>query len=73
MAHKTITISESTYKALEKLKGDKESINDVIVRLTKRLDLVEYVESTEFPEELADKIEEVYNERRRIPGREVKF
>ena len=28
-------------------------------RLTKRLDLAEFVELTDFPEELADKIEEV--------------
>lgn len=63
MAHKTITLSENTYKALEMLKAEGESINDVIVRLTKRLDLFEYVESTDFPEELADKIEEVYNKR----------
>jgi predicted CopG family antitoxin len=73
MAHKSITLSETTYNVLEKLRGKKESINDVIVRLTKRLDLVEYVESTDFPEELADKIEEVYNERGKIYGREVKF
>ena len=73
MAHKSITISENSFKALEKLKGEGESINDVILRLTKRLDLVEYVESTDFPEELADKIEEVYNKRGRISGREVKF
>ncbi|MEA1999995.1 MAG: antitoxin VapB family protein [Euryarchaeota archaeon] len=55
MAHKSITLSETTYNVLEKLRGEKESINEVIVRLTKRLDLVEYVESTDFPEELADK------------------
>lgn len=73
MAHKSITLSETTYKVLEKLRDEKESINDVIVRLTKRLDLVEYVESTDFPEELADKIEEVYNERGKISGREVNF
>ena len=73
MSHKSITLSETNYNVLEKLRGEKESINDVIVRLTKRLDLVEYVESTDFPEELADKIEDVYNERGKISGREVKF
>ena len=73
MAHKSITLSETTYNVLEKLRGEKESINDVIVRLTKKLDLVEYVESTDFPEELADKIEDVYKERAKISGREVKF
>ena len=63
MAHKSITLSETTYNVLEKLRGENESINDVIERLTKRMDLAEYVESTDFPEELADKIEEVYNKR----------
>ena len=71
MAHKAIILPENTYKALEKLKGEDESINDVIVRLAKRLDLFEYVESTDFPEELADKIEEVYNNR--ISGLEIEI
>ena len=35
MAHKSITLSETTYKVQEKLRGEKESINDVIVELTK--------------------------------------
>jgi len=73
MTDTTITISENAYKALEKLKGESESINNVILRLTKRFDLIEYIESTDFPEELADNIEAVYNERGRISGREVNF
>jgi len=73
MTDTTITISENAYKALEKLKGESESINTVILRLTKRFDLIEYIESTDFPEELADNIEAVYNERGRISGREVNF
>lgn len=63
MAHTTLTISENAYKALSKLKGEGESINEVTERLTKRLDLAEFVELTDFPEELADKIEEVYKGR----------
>ena len=49
MTDTTITISENAYKALEKLKGESESINNVILRLTKRFDLIEYIESTDFP------------------------
>ena len=59
MAHTTLAISENAYKALSKLKGEGESINEVTERLTKRVDLAEFVELTDFPEELADKIEEV--------------
>lgn len=71
MVHKTITISEKTHKALEKLKGTDESINTVVSRLTDRLNLLEYIRETVFSEELADKIEELYNERKKTAGREV--
>lgn len=73
MAQKTITISESAAKALDDLKREGESINDVILKLTKKADLLEYVELTEFHEELADKIEKVYNDREKILGREIKI
>lgn len=73
MTHKTITISEKTYKALERLKGKDESINDVISRFTNRMNLLEYIEATDFSEELVDKLEAVYNERRKVAGREVKI
>jgi len=63
MTDTTITISENAYKALEKLKGESESINNAILRLTKRFDLIEYIESTDFPKELADNIEAVYSKR----------
>jgi len=71
MVHKAIAISEKTYKALEKLKGKDESINDVVLRLADRMNLLEYIRATNFSEELADKIEELYNERRKMAGREV--
>ena len=64
MAQRTITISESAAKALDDLKREGESISDVILKLTKKADLLEYVKSAEFSEELVDKIEEVYNDRR---------
>jgi predicted CopG family antitoxin len=34
MAHKTITISEQAYRALARLKSDKESFTQAILRLT---------------------------------------
>uniref|UniRef100_A0A7J2TJ92 Uncharacterized protein n=1 Tax=Archaeoglobus fulgidus TaxID=2234 RepID=A0A7J2TJ92_ARCFL len=46
-----------------RLKRKGESFSDVIIRITRSTSLLEYVESTEFPDELADKVEEVYKAR----------
>lgn len=72
MAQRTITISESAAKALDDLRREGESISDVIRKLTKKADLLGYIELTEFPDELADGIEKVYNDREKIFGREIK-
>jgi len=63
MGHKTLTISEEAYNALKKLKKGGESFSDVILRITKGASLLEYIESTEFSEDLAESIEEVYKSR----------
>ncbi|WP_290598268.1 MULTISPECIES: antitoxin VapB family protein [unclassified Archaeoglobus] len=73
MAHKTLTISEEAYNALKKLKKRGESFSDVILRITKSVSLLEYVESAEFPQELADNIEEVYREREMVKSRAVEL
>jgi predicted CopG family antitoxin len=73
MAHKTLTISEKAYRALKRLKREGESFSDVILRITRRTDLVEFIESTEFLPELADKIEEVYKARETIKGRNFRL
>ena len=41
--------------------------------INKKMDLIAYVESRDFPEELVDTIEAVYNERGKLSGRAVKF
>lgn len=69
MAHKTLTISEEAYNALKRLKGKGESFSDVILKITKKASLLEYVESTEFSSELAEKVEEVYKSRESIKKR----
>lgn len=73
MAHKTLTISEEAYNALKRLKRDGESFSDVILRITRSASLLEYIESTEFSQELTDKIEEVYKARGFVKDRVVKL
>ncbi len=68
MAHKTITISEEAYKALARIKNEKESFTEVILRITriksKKKELVDWLESSETNEDLAQAIENVYNNRK---------
>lgn len=68
MAHKTITISEEAYKALARIKNEKESFTDVILRIagikTKKKQLVTWLESSETNEDLAQAIENVYINRK---------
>jgi len=48
MAHKTITISEEAYRALARLKGEKESFSDIILRISKKRvegTLLDYIRS----------------------------
>ncbi|MBO3839468.1 MAG: antitoxin VapB family protein [Thermoproteota archaeon] len=69
MGHKTITISDEAYEALFRLKRDKESFTDVILRLTKGKaggTLLEYIRSLEPDEDFAKIMEEVVMERRKI-------
>lgn len=71
MAHKTLTISEEAYKELVKLKNEKESFTDVIIKLTKKKNLLEYVKTMPKNENLAKSIEKVFEERKRIKPRDV--
>jgi|Deesub1362B_J571_1020462.scaffolds.fasta_scaffold01251_11 predicted CopG family antitoxin len=73
MAHKTLTISEEAYNALKKLKGKGESFSDVILKITRKVNLLEYVESTDFSDDLTGKIEEAYKSREFIKRRDFKM
>lgn len=69
MGHKTITISDEAYEALSRLKRDKESFTDVILRLAKSRaggTLLDYIRSLEPDEDFAKIMEEVVKERMKI-------
>jgi len=69
MAHKTLTISEEAYNALARLKSKDESFTKVIIRLAQKKSkgsLLEYLKTITPDHELADKVEEVLKERRKI-------
>jgi len=76
MAHKSITVSEDAYEALEHMKEGKESFTDVILRLSRRNNarhLLAELARMEPNEDLASSVERVYRQRKRIRPREVKI
>jgi len=69
MAHKTLTVSEEAYNALARLKSKDESFTKVILRLARKKEkgnLLEYLRSISPDHELADKLEKVLEERKKI-------
>ncbi len=69
MAHKTLTISEEAYNALARLKSKDESFTKVILRLAQKRNkgsLLDYIRSIAPDNELADRLEEVLEERQKI-------
>jgi predicted CopG family antitoxin len=73
MSHKKIMVSEEAYKSLARLKKERESFSNVILRITKKGTLLEYIKSAEPSEDLSEKVEDAYLSRENIRGREVEF
>jgi len=76
VAHKTLTISEDAYRALYKLKRDRESFTDVVLRLAKQKEigsLSDYLETAGPDDELARNIEETSKRLRSLRRRRVKL
>jgi predicted CopG family antitoxin len=74
MAHKTLTISEEAYQALNSLKDRNESFTDVILRLSKQRErgtLSELIKRIAPDKELADKVEEASRRMRKTKLRKV--
>ena len=65
MGHKTLTVSKEAYQALARLKKDRESFTQVILRLTEKKEkgtLLDFVRSLEPDEEFAQELEKVVEE-----------
>ena len=80
MPHKTITLSEDAYNALNTLKKGKESFTDVILRKftesKSHKNLLEYVKTMEIDREtliLASDVEEIYKNRGKVKFKERIF
>jgi predicted CopG family antitoxin len=69
MGHKTLTISEEAYEALAGMKKERESFTEAILRLTSKVErgtLLDYINTLEPDEELAETLEGVVAEREKI-------
>jgi len=76
MAHKTLTISEEAYDALAKLKHERESFTDVILRIAPKArkgTLLDYVRSMQPDEEFAHTLDQIVASRDRSRVRTVRI
>jgi len=76
MGHKTLTVSEEAYEALARMKKERESFTEAILRLTEKREkgtLLDYVRSLEPDEEFAEELEKVVEERGKIVVAAPKF
>jgi predicted CopG family antitoxin len=72
MGHRTLTVSDEAYNALSKMKKERESFTETILRLTKRTEkgtLLDYIKTLEPDEELASTLESVLEDRNNIASR----
>lgn len=75
MAHKTITISEQAYRSLARLKSDKESFTEAILRLTSERgsasSLLELVKNLPGSDDLARNVEFAMKRMRTVKLRRI--
>jgi len=65
MATKTITITLDAYRRLREKKTSNESFTDIILKLTRRKNTLDYIRSLKPSYELADNIEKAMRETRK--------
>ncbi|VVB95616.1 Putative antitoxin [uncultured archaeon] len=73
MTTKTITITLDAYKRLRAKKTSNESFTDIILKLTRRKNTLDYLRSLKPSAELADNIEKAMRETRKAKLRKVGF
>lgn len=64
-----MTVSEEAYEALARMKKERESFTEAILRLTEKKErgtLLDYVLSLDPDEEFAEELEKVVEERRKV-------
>ena len=71
MATKTITITLDAYKRLRAKKNSNESFTDIILKLTRRKNTLDYIRSLKPSTELVDNIEKAMKETRKAKLRKV--
>ncbi len=73
MATKTITISLDAYERLRAKKTSNESFTDIILKLTRKKNTIDYIRSLKPSTELADNIEKAMLRTRKAKLRKVGF
>ena len=74
MGHRTLTVSDEAYNALSKMKKERESFTETILRITKKTEegtLLDYIKTLEPDEDLASTLETVLEDRNKITSRPV--
>ncbi|MBW6471086.1 MAG: antitoxin [Methanosarcinaceae archaeon] len=73
MATKTITISLDAYERLKAYKTSNDSFTDIILKLTRKKNTLDYIRSLKPKTELADNIEKAMLETRKAKLREIEL
>lgn len=72
MGHRTLTVSDEAYNALSKMKKERESFTDTILRITKKTEegtLLDYIKALEPDEDLPTTLETILEDRNKITSR----
>ncbi len=73
MATKTITISQDAYERLKAKKASNDSFTDIILKLTRKRNTLDYIRSLKPKTELTDNIEKAMLITRKAKLREIEL
>jgi len=74
MGHRTLTISDEAYNALQKMKKERESFTETILRITNKTEkgtLLNYIKTLKPDEDLPSNLETVLEDRNKITSRPI--